>query len=74
MSILNEQAVSPKAKANILKLYENFALEKIFGRADVVEALHITEKPATTLLNKMYSLKLTEKITGVGKGKYRFIV
>lgn len=74
LSILNEQAVSPKAKANILKLYESFGLEKIFGRTDVVEVLSITEKPATTLLGKMYSLKLTEKIVGAGKGKYRFIV
>ncbi|MBR4345195.1 MAG: Fic family protein [Lachnospiraceae bacterium] len=74
LSILNEQAVSPKAKANILKLYESFGLEKIFGRTDVVEVLSITEKPATTLLGKMYSLKLTEKIIGAGKGKYRFIV
>ena len=74
LSILNEQAVSPKAKANILKLYESFGLEKIFGRTDVVEVLSITEKPATTLLGKMYSLKLTEKIIGAGKVKYRFIV
>lgn len=74
LSILNEQAVSPKAKTNIIKLYESFGLEKIFGRTDVVEVLSITEKPATTLLGKMYSLKLTEKIIGAGKGKYRFIL
>lgn len=74
LSILDEQSVSPKTKTNIIKLYESFGLERIFGRSDVVEVLGITEKPATTLLGKMYSLKLTEKITGVGKGKYRFIV
>ena len=74
LSILDEQPVSPKTKTNIIKLYESFGLERIFGRSDVVEVLGITEKPATTLLGKMYSLKLTEKITGVGKGKYRFIV
>ena len=27
-----------------------------------------------TLLGKMHSLDLTEKITGAGKGRYRFIV
>ncbi len=74
LSLLDEKTVSPKTKANIIKLYESFGLEKIFGRSDVIEILGITEKPATTLLVKMYSLKLTEKITGVGKGKYRFIV
>ena len=57
-----------------MKLFESFGFEKIFGRRDVVGVLGITEKPATTLLGKMFSLNLTEKITGAGKGKYRFIV
>ena len=61
-------------KSNILKLHEDFGMEKIFGRTDVVKVLGITERPASTLLGKMYSLELTEKITGAGKGKYRFIV
>ncbi|MBQ9512121.1 MAG: hypothetical protein IJR58_02905 [Lachnospiraceae bacterium] len=55
-------------------LREAFGDEKIFGRGDVVELLGITEKPASTLLGKMYALNLTERITGAGKGKYRFIV
>ena len=74
LSILDEQKVTTKTKTNMVKLYESFGIEKIFGRRDVVEILGITEKPATTLLGKMYSLNLTEKITGAGKGKYRFIV
>ena len=74
LSILAEQKVSSKTKANIIKLFESFGFEKIFGRGDVVGVLGITEKPATTLLGKMFSLNLTEKITGAGKGKYRFIV
>ncbi len=74
MGIFDEQAISPKTKTNIIKPYERLGLERIFERADVVEDLDITERPATTLLGKMYSLKLTEKITGAGKGKYRFIV
>ncbi len=49
-------------------------MEKVFGRADVVEVLGITESPASTLLGKMYSLELTEKIIGAGKGRYRFTV
>ena len=61
-------------KSNILKLHEDFGMEKIFGRTDVVKVLGITERPASTLLGKMYSLELTEKITGAGKGKYRFVV
>lgn len=61
-------------KTNILKLHEAFGMEKVFSRSDVVEVLKITERPATTLLGKMYLNDLTEKITGAGKGKYRFTI
>ena len=74
LKVLENKAVSSKMKSNILKLHEDFGIEKIFGRTDVVKVLGITERPASTLLGKMYSLELTEKITGAGKGKYRFIV
>ena len=74
LELLDTKEVSSKMKGNILKLHEAFGMEKVFGRADVVEVLGITERPASTLLGKMYSLEVTEKITGAGKGKYRFIV
>lgn len=73
LTLLDTKGVSSKMKGNILKLHEVFGMEKVFGRADVVEVLGITERPASTLLGKMYTLELTEKITGAGKGKYRFI-
>lgn len=71
---LDTKEISSKTKGNIIKLYEAFGLEKVFGRSDAVEVLGITERPASTLLGKMYSIGLTEKIIGAGKGKYRFIV
>ena len=71
---LNSKEISSRTKDNIVKLYAAFGVEKVFGRADVIDVLKITEKPASTLLGKMYSLHLTEKITGAGKGKYRFIM
>lgn len=74
LAFLDTKEVSSKMKGNILKLHEAFGMEKVFGRADVVEVLGITERPASTLLGRMYSLELTEKITGAGKGKYRFLV
>lgn len=57
-----------------MKLYKAFGRGKVFGRSDVVEILGITERPASTLLGKIYTHELTEKITGAGKGEYRFIV
>ena len=74
LNFLETKEISSKMKNNIIKLHEAFGMEKIFGRADVVEVLGITERPASTLLGKMHSLELTEKITGAGKGKYRFVI
>lgn len=74
LKVLEAKIVSSKAKANITRLYDRYGNEKIFGRGDVMEALGITERPATALIGKMYDLGLTERITGAGKGKYRFIV
>lgn len=74
LKVLDSNKVSSRTKDNIVKLYEVFGREKVFARSDVVEILGITEKPASTLLGKMYSIGITEKISGAGKGKYRFIV
>lgn len=71
---LDRQTVTKKTKDHILVLREAFGKEKIFGRSDVVKILLITDRPASTLLSKMYSLGLIEKVTGVGKGKYRFVL
>ena len=69
-----EKEISSKMKGNILKLHEAFGKERVFGRSDVVDVLEITERPASTLLGKMHSIGITEKIIGAGKGKYRFVI
>lgn len=74
LKVLESKEISVKMRNNIIKLREAFGMEKVFGRADVVEVLGITERPASTLLGKMYAIGITEKITGAGKGKYRFVV
>lgn len=74
LTLLDTKEVSSKMKNNILRLHDAFGMEKVFGRGDVVTVLKITESPASTLLGKMFDLSLTEKITGAGKGRYRFIV
>ena len=71
--ILDTNVVSERTKSNILNLFNEFGYEKIFSRGDVIKSLGITEKPASTLVKRMYELGITEKMIGVVKGKYRFI-
>ena len=72
--ILERKSVSARTKGNVIRLHDAFGNERIFGRGDVTEVLGITERPATALIRRMYELGLTERITGAGKGKYRFVV
>ncbi len=74
LAVLDAEKVSVRARKNIITLCEQFGDERIFGRKDVMDALKITESPASALLKKMFELHLTEKITGAGKGKYQFVV
>lgn len=74
LSALDSKTASAKTKANIIRLYKEFGKEKIFGRSDVMKTLGVAERAATSLIGKAYELALTERITGAGKGKYRFIV
>ena len=74
LEVLETKTVSSRTKTNITRLYDEFGNEKIFGRGEVMTVLGITERPATALIGKMYELEFTERITGAGKGKYRFIV
>ena len=55
LTLLDTKEVSSKMKGNILKPHEVFGMEKVFGRADVVEELGITEIPASSSLGKMSS-------------------
>ena len=61
-----------KTTANAVKLLRAFGFERFFSRSDVMELLGITASPATTLMKKLSELGITEAVSGMGKGKYRF--
>ena len=69
---LEKNMISDKTSKNILKLYNEFQNKKIFSRKDIMAILNITQRPASTLIKKMYLLKLIDKVHGAGKGKYKF--
>ena len=61
-----------KTATNAAKLFAEFGLDKFFGRSDAVDVLGITVTPASTLLKKLSDAGITEAVSGLGKGKYRF--
>ncbi|MBR3015868.1 MAG: hypothetical protein IKH57_02120 [Clostridia bacterium] len=61
-----------RSAENAAKLYAVFGLTRFFGRSEVVPVLEITITPASSLLKKMTDAGITEAVSGMGKGKYRF--
>ncbi len=64
--------LSKRSAENAAKLYDEFGLECFFGRSDIIPLLNITITPASSLLKKLADAGITEAVSGMGKGKYRF--
>ena len=67
-----EDVFQPKTVSNILKFYEVFQGQVIFGRSDVMKVIGIKTSRASELLKKMTECGIIESAAGYGKGKYRF--
>ena len=57
---------------NIEALYGRFGLDKVFGRAEVIEALSISPSAASALLKKLTACGILLAVKGQGKGRYLF--
>ncbi len=64
--------LSKKTKAHIEKLFSMYGFDKPFGRGEVEALLGLKSSAASELLKKMLNAKVTEVISGLGKGKYTF--
>lgn len=52
--------------------YLKFGVNTVFGRTQIAELFDISPTSASVLIKKMDKAGLLEKVTGQGKGKYRF--
>ena len=67
-----EKKLQPKTAGHILKLWEAFPGQTIFGRSDVMEVMDVKPSRASELLRDMKEQGIIEPVSGHGKGKYRF--
>lgn len=61
-----------KTASHIKKLLETFETTRIFGRSDVMRVTGLKSSRASALLNDMLQHQLIQKVSGYGKGKYKF--
>ena len=67
-----EKHFRSKTAGNIIKLFEMFRYQKIFGRSDIMKVLDIKPSRASEMLKEMAGCGVIEAVSGYGKGKYRF--
>lgn len=67
-----ENIFQKKTVSHILKLYQAFPNQAIFGRSDVMKVIDIKASRASELLKEMTECRIIEPVVGHGKGKYHF--
>ena len=72
IQIFLDRGLSNKSSSNAVKLYNKFGLQTVFGRTEVMDTLGLSHSAASDLLKKLVSVGITESVSGLGKGKYRF--
>ncbi|MBQ6021007.1 MAG: Fic family protein [Clostridia bacterium] len=71
---MKKAGFSGKTTENTLTLFDAFGTTLFFGRSDVVAVLKITPSPASALLKRIANAGIIAPVSGMGKGKYRFMV
>lgn len=62
-----------KTKENMLVLFGYTGEDGIFGRKEIETLIKINNANAGNLIKRLDDLDLIEKVSGHGKGKYKFI-
>ena len=68
-----EAAFTAVTASHVCKLLDEFGFQTIFGRADVQRTLGLKPTRSTELIKEMAAGGFIEAVSGLGKGKYRFI-
>lgn len=68
-----EKKFQSKTASHILKLRAAFPDQAIFGRSDVMSVIDLKPSRASDLLREMVEQDVIERVSGHGKGKYRFV-
>ena len=63
---------SAKTEMYVRRLFDQFGFDQVFGRSAVMEALDIKTSAASNLISKLYGADIIERVSGHGKGKYKF--
>ena len=72
LELVRTTKLNATREKSILRIIEKIDMGQVFGASDVMKAAGCKRTAASLILAQMLELKLTEKVIGHGKGKYRF--
>ena len=72
MTTIDRLKVNHPTKDKMQAIFKKLGFDA-FGRKDVMEITGVAQTASGNLINKMKAAGLVESISGMGKGKYRFI-
>lgn len=67
------QELSSIVQNQVLKMYNTFGIEQVFGRSDVEKVLDLKSSRTSELLKKLQEAGIIVPVKGHGKGKYTFL-
>ena len=67
-----DAGLTRKTAFNAITLYGKFGIQTVFGRTDASTLLGLSDSATSDLLKKLATAGITESVSGLGKGKYRF--
>ncbi|MBO4309184.1 MAG: Fic family protein [Clostridia bacterium] len=67
-----DAGLTRKTATNAITLFGQFGIQSVFGRTDASALLGLSDSATSDLLKKLAIVGITESVSGLGKGKYRF--
>ena len=74
LPLLDEADITATFVHNIERVFDKCGTDMVFGQANIMKWLDCSKSKATNVMNAMKAAKIITKVTGLGAGRYKFIV
>ena len=70
---ISEIKINTPTRDKIFALFDCFEYERAFSRSDLVQMFDMASSSAGKVINRLKELGLIKAVSGLGKGKYKFV-
>ncbi len=70
---ISEMKINTPTKDKVLVLFDRFEYERAFSRSDLIQMFDIASSSAGKIICRLKDVGLIKAVSGLGKGKYKFV-